>query len=292
MKVNNLLMAVPALLLGTGWAVAQEQPYGYVNFNLKPAPVYWAPQHELSLYGCQTEVTTREWYRDGQNNLVWGEDDQVLPEVPYGYQEDEFGNTYYVSKYYMASPPVFAYDGKDPNAPAVIGLVIPDRFTFFGQKPVQIVNLDYSILEPVYLSYVSANYGYDDGVHPSCDSLGLDLVPLNMACTDFPWLLKSATPTILDAKGASGIARLRNEPDQNRVFLAHTAPDSGYLDCDITILDDILLYHEVFFVTEEGLSKSLSLTDFYLNEAANGQQIQLACRTRSEPPAGCQPPAE
>ena len=123
----------------------------------------------------------------------------------------------------------------------------------------------------------------------SCGDLGVDLIPLNIRCKDFLWRNKPSTGSIREAKGASGIGRLKNEKGQNQVFLPSYGPNGeDCLDCTITILDDILLNHEVFFATEDGFSKTISLTDFYKK---NGHEmpIPLACRPRFELPAGCKP---
>lgn len=263
----------------------------YVNFSLEEAPTANPGRHELSLYGCNTEVTTRNRSWNGKNNLEWGVDDQVMTGVPHGWQETRDGRKYYVSKYYMASPPVFDTLNKgyrDQVQRAIIGLVIPDQFTFFGERPVQKVNLDYTILEPVFLNYVGVDYDYvDDLGNPSASDLGLNLVPLNIQCKDFRWLNNGDTYTIMNAQGASGIARIKNEKGQRQVFLPSYKPNGeDCLDCEITILDDILMDHEVFFVHEGQLVKTISLTDFYKTYGSE-KKIQLFCRLRKELPAGC-----
>ena len=94
---------------------------------------------------------------------------------------------------------------------------------------------------------------------------------------------------MIGAKGASGIGRLRNEAGQNQVFLpSYDAEGEECLDCTITILDDILLNHEVFFVTDDGWYKTISLTDFY-KKYGQGKSIGLACKPRFELPEGCKP---
>ncbi|WP_420387066.1 hypothetical protein [Roseivirga sp.] len=293
-----VLFCASLLLLSTECSNQDESWYesrfGYVNFNLGESPVKPPQRHELSLYGCNTEVTTRERVWNGEKNLEWGVDNQVFTDVPYGYREEE-GRRYFVSKYYMASPPVMEMmnGGESSNEQAIIGLVIPDRFTFFGEKPVQIVNLNYNILRKVYLNYVNVDYYYKvDKDQMSCGDMGVDLIPLNIQCKDFEWLNKSETEPIFDARGASGIGRLRNEKGQNQVFLPSYQPNGEEcLDCTITILDDILLKHEVFFVMDDGYSKTISLTDFYQKNGQN-KSIPLACAPRFELPEGCKPPKD
>lgn len=261
---------------------------GYVNFNVGKNPQGFDDRQEVSLYGCNTEATTRIPIFNGQKNLEWDAKNQVLPGVPYGYRE-EGGKRYFVSKYYMPSPPVFKKNGKNDSTTVNIGLVIPDRFTFFGEKPVQIVNLDYEILEPVYLNFVDVSYDYKiDNATQSCAEMKVDLIPLNIQCKDFRWINKYSTPAIIDAKGASGIAQLRNDTLRNRVFLPSYKVEDEFLDCQITILDDIMLHHEVFFVNESGdLVKTINLTDFYKRNFGLKTKLNIACGVRYDLPAGC-----
>lgn len=257
----------------------------YVNFNLGASPVPDPGTQEVTLFGCNTIVR--------KEKLVWDEKNQILEDVPYGFQEAEDGRIYYVSKYYMASPPVIQQTetkAQKKDSTVHIGLVLPDRFTFFGEKPVQITHLDYTILEPVYLNFVNVDYHYDDGINPTCGELGVNLVPLNIQCDDFRWLNKNATAGIRDAQGASGIARIYNKPQQHQVFLPSYRKEGDFLDCGLTILDDILLDHEVFFATEQGLVKSIDFTEFYEDSPVLNKDIKLACRVREIPPAGCLEP--
>jgi hypothetical protein len=279
---------------------AQTTAPGYVSFNLGKSPVPSQTKQELTLYGCNTmvRITTNDsvlyvttdsvWRKE--KSLTWDSSGQVFVDIPYGtYGKGQ--NQYFVSKYYMASPPVFETKVSSKNKMdsvkiANIGLVIPDQFTFFGEKPVQIVHLDYTILEPVYLNYVGINYNYTSGTEKSCTDLGIDLVPLNIQCADFAWIDKKGSK-IVGAKGASGIGRVRNEDGQRQVFLPSYVSDStNFLDCEITILDDIIKGYDVSFVTDQGQVKSLNLTDFHKNNSKNGK-INLTCKSRTQLPVGC-----
>ena len=290
-KAINYLCAILLILCSTA-AYAQrdtlqQYPGAYVNFNVRPSPISNPTPHEVSLYGCNTEITTTATIGD----LQWNQDNQVLPGVPYGPQKDG-GKNYFVSKYYMASTPVFNAPPSDTDVPVIIGLVIPDQFTFSGNRPVQIVNLNYSILEEVYLSYSNVDYYYSDGQEPSCADLGVDLIPLNLSCDDFGW---SNTELLPGAQGASGIAFIRNDTVKhlNRIFLPSNELGKEYLNCEVSILDDIMLHHEIFFETEEGRTKSLDLTAFYTTHPKT-EQIKLYCKARAieDIPAGCQDPTK
>ncbi|MFT6947719.1 MAG: hypothetical protein ACJARP_002147 [Vicingaceae bacterium] len=280
-----VLNAICLLLFASSTAQEAEliEPTGaYVNFDLKKAPNPNYGRQELSLYGCNTEVTTRSRYWNRDINLQWGVDNQIFNEVPFGEQLKD-GRSYYVSKYYMASPPVMKmpYNGKKVN----IGLVLPDHFTLFGDNPAQMVRLDYSVLEPVYLNYIKVNYDTITNTGKSCTQLGVNLVPLNIECKDFAWREDGPTP---NARGASGVARIKNEASQNQVFLPSYQDNDKYLNCSLTILDDIMLKHDVSFLKEDGsLVKSINLTEYYSINAMKGTEIQLVCKARTVPPSGC-----
>jgi hypothetical protein len=257
-----------------------ENETAVVNFDLRTAPTPNYGRQEISLMGCNTEVTSRDRYFLGDTNLKWGASNQIFKDVPYGWQTDE-GRSYHVSKYYLASPPVMKtpYDGKQVN----IGLVLPDHFSFFGDKPAQLVRLDYSVLEPVYLNFIPVEYETKED--SSCLKLGVNLIPLVIECQDFNWRSDGPTPA---AKGASGIARIKNEDNQRQVFLPSYQYQDDYLNCNLTILDDIILKHDIWFKTSEGLQKSINMTQFYSNPVMKNTSILLHCKSRNVNPPGCQ----
>ena len=117
----------------------------------------------------------------------------------------------------------------------------------------------------------------------SVGSVKSDLVPFNIQCKDFKWIDKN---DIMDAKGASGIGRIRNEDGQRQFFVPSYLPDSLCLDCEMTILDDILKDHEVYFAFGDSLSKKMNLTDFHENTPK--KKVDLFCLTRENGlPPGC-----
>lgn len=259
---------------------------GYVNFNLGPYPAAGvSPKTQtVSLYGCNTVYTTDTGTWNGIHSLSWDTDNQVLSKVPYGYRMGK-NYPYYISKYYMASPPVFHSTDYDKDTTVTIGLVLPDHFTFFGDLPVEVVHLDYNILQSVYLNFVSANFDYNDSLNTqSCAAQGVNFIPINIECTDFPWDTQNITTY---GKGASGIGSFQDSATLNRVFLPSIAKDSNYLNCSVTLLDDIMPDYEVFFSTTEGLIKQIDLTTFYKTHQIPEDQLNLVCIPRTEPPSGC-----
>jgi hypothetical protein len=115
-------------------------------------------------------------------------------------------------------------------------------------------------------------------------------VPLNVECNNFAWREGGPSP---DARGASGVARLKNDSMNRQVFLPSYDSSANYLDCRIRILDDIMLKYGVSFLTKKGDSvKSIGLTQYYTNKVIKGTAIQLVCKKRTVLPAGCKKQGE
>ncbi|MDY8135008.1 hypothetical protein [Aquimarina sp. 2201CG5-10] len=291
-----------ALLLFSSALLAQNTlpstTTGYINFNVGSSEIQ--PQKEYSsqgvtLFGCNTIISnnsTENW-SEAPNGLQWNTKNQVFANLPYGYQIDKKTNApYYVSKYYIASPPVFLRnkEGKPtPNTQYDIGIVTPDEFVFKGDKPVQSVYLDYDILKLVKIKYIPVVFD------ASFDLWKVDVVPFKVECKDFPWLDKEVYN---DAQGASGIGSLnRKIPPLTRLFLPYyedeVTPNQSkqFLDCEVTILNDILFHHEIYFKVNGEKRYSINLKDFY-NKHKNDKkmEITLYCDYRNELPCGCKEP--
>jgi hypothetical protein len=216
----------------------------------------------------------------------WNTSNQVLSNVPFGFQKDAVTQEeFYVSKYYIASPPVFKKGGQnDPNTLYDIGIVTPDQFVFEGKKPVQMVYMDYNILQPMYIEYIDIEF------ESSFENVGYGLVPFKVECRDFPWISANG---INNAQGASGIGALRKDSTNiGRLFLPYyyennpeqqnsTITVKNYLDCEVTILNDILFNYEVYFVVNGELKTSINLKDL------KNEKIKFRSVYREELPEGC-----
>lgn len=261
MKKLLLFLAFPVCLVSD--LCAQTTTTGLVSFNTGRSPVEDSAVQKVSLFGCNNIQVNAE--------LFWDSEGQVVGHIPYGPRESD-GKSYFLSKYYIASPPVFRHLQK---ARPFIGLVIPDRFTFQGDRPAQIVNLDYRILEPTYLNPVAANFDYaDDGLAP-CKEQGVASIPINTECPDFPWRN--------GALGASGIGQLT--ADGSGAFVPSLKKNEDLLQCSVTLLDDVMLDVEVFFASDNGRTKTLNLTELL----RTGGSMNLLCvpRKPGDIPAGC-----
>tara|TARA_R110001592_G_scaffold146692_5_gene370889 strand:+ start:4914 stop:5804 length:891 start_codon:yes stop_codon:yes gene_type:complete len=259
---------------------------GFVNFSLGETTLPHAKTQDLALFGCNTNITMDSKYWNGPDGFQWGKANQVLSGIPFGYKKDTVtGGSYYVSKYYIASPPVFKAGGQnDPTTLYDIGIVTPDQFVFNGEKPVQMVYMDYNVLEPMYIKYIDVEFD------SSFKDLGVDFVPFQVECNDFPWRDVNG---IDGAQGASGIGSLTKDATNiSKLFLPYyyVSDSEGeepsvivpkYLDCEVTLLNDILFHYDVFFVVNGEKHTTLNLKDF------QNEKISFHAEYREELPAGC-----
>ena len=267
-------LVIVALILLANSVFADDA--GVINFNVNKPPVPPTQRQEVNLLGCNNEVRT--------TYVEWDRDNQIVRDIPYSLEARISGSNkpYWNTKWYVASPPIpLVKEGEITN----IGIVTPDRFVFSGENPARIVDLDYTILEPVFLQYVKVNYNYKPTVRnerlQSCAEQGVSFVPLNTSCPDFPWSN--------GAEGAAGVGFLKNEPGHREVFIPTTDQNGTRpLQCGVTVLNDILLDYEITFATLEGPSASADLTQAY----NNGDTLQLMCvrRAQRDLPEGCAPP--
>jgi len=255
---------------------------GLINFNLGKSPVSDSPVQPVSLFGCNETINT---------NVFWDTNNQIVGDIPYGKRRSKKSDKeYFVSKYYIASPPASRHQQKSNSKksnsknskqkPPYIGLVTPDRFTFHGKKPAQIVYFDYRILKPTELKFVSIDYHHKNNAKNTCASLGVDSIPVNTQCSDFPWRN--------GALGASGIGDITKQ--SNRVFLPliGEGKEKKPLNCTVSILDDIMLDHDVYFLDKDKRQvRTQSLTEHYINN----QDMTLVCyrRDKKDIPIGCRP---
>lgn len=268
--MRKIIITLSILTLSFTTTISSAES-GIVNFNLGKSPVNDPPVQSATLLGCNTVVNT---------DLFWNTDNQIVGNIPYGEQKTESGTPYHVNKYYVVSPPAFR-KGSAPNSDKqrpFIGLVTPDRFTFRGDKPAQIVYFDYRILKPTYLTHVQVDYSHKNNNGNSCTDLKVDLVPINTHCKDFQWRN--------GALGGAGIGTTTQA--NNKIFLPLEGEKKTPLHCEVTILDDILLEHKIHFVSSSGeKTKTADLTQYH----KNNEQLKLVCETRpaNALPPGCLP---
>lgn len=266
-----------------------NNPGAYIKFNVGNSTLKHNKYQKVTMFGCNTVVVVDSGSPKNFGGLSWNKANQVVSGIPYGRHYDKrTKKEYYVSQYYVASPPVFEMgpDNKpEKNTIYDIGIVTPDQFSLIGDKPVQQIFMDYDILKLMYIEYFPIEF--DSTFNHTIDSL----VPFTVECGDFPWL---DSTKLNGAKGASGIGYLSNDTShKGKLFLPYyygnkTATDSVklYLDCEVTILNDILLNHEVFFKIDTTICTSINLKDY----SDGKKKLAFTRRYRKGIPCGCKKP--
>jgi hypothetical protein len=257
---------------------------GFLSFNFGTTTFPPNKYQKVSIFGCNT-ILTDSVLTQNPHNSKGRNPNQVLSGVPCGWQIDQgTKESYYVSKYYIASPPIVKKLMGDTLYD--LGIVTPDEFDLIGDKPVQLVYMDYNVLKPLYIEYLPIEF---DASFKNFDTA---TVPFQVECKGFPWL---DTNGLQGAKGASGIGYLKNNVmHTGRLFLPYyykegkSTNDSVkvYLDCQVTILNDILFHQEVFFKIDDTLFSSINLKDY----KDRRQKLKFSRKYKKELPCGCKEP--
>lgn len=280
---------------------APKKP-AYVNFSLGTSTLQTTQGHTIALYGCNTSVAANTKHWKGPESFTWNTPNQVVSDIPFGHQVDQKRKeSYHISKYYIASPPIIQLANPNdkidnPNTLYDIGLVTPDEFSYDGRKPVQMVYLDYSILQPMHIEYIPVEFDASFDDIKKQHNINTDLIPFRVECYNFPWI---DTPKIKDAEGASGIGAIKKGSKENRFFLPYYYPENSagtiaskkekkYIDAQVTILNDILFHYEVFFDVDGYKTKSINMKEFRKKHA--GSNIKLHAEYREDLPCGCKTP--
>lgn len=267
-------------LLAQAQTTPAEDQAAYINFSLGHSTLAHQKYQQATLLGCKTTVVVDSAYMPGFDGLVWDQSNQVISNIPYGPQFDKSTlESYFVSKYYIASPPVFT-PPMTGNTIYDIGLVTPDEFELKGDKPVQLVYLSYDILQPMYIDYIPVVF--DSALILATDTI----VPFRVEGVNFPWL---DTLGIQNAKGASGIGYL-NTCKSEKLFLPYYYEKIGpldsvktYLDFEISILNDILLGYEICF-GEDTVNCTSKVNLKHMQDATS---IYLSLKKTGIVPDGC-----
>ena len=269
-----------------GQNIAPPGNTGFINFNFGAAtPSFHLGKYQkYSIFGCNTIISDSVMTQPPYNSKRRSPN-QVLSDVPCGWQVDN--NTkerYYVSKYYIASPPLLKIGKSDTLYD--LGIVTPDAFELIGDKPVQLVYMDYNVLKPLYIEYLPIEF---DSTFKNFETA---TVPFQVECKGFSWL---DTNGLIGAKDASNIGYLKNNSiPKGQLFLPYyykqgkSANDSVkvYLDCQVTILNDILFHQEMFFNIGGTLFTSINLKDYKDRK----QVLKFSREYKKELPCGCKEP--
>lgn len=253
----------------------------YINFNLLGSTLKDTKAQQISLYGCNTSITLDNTSITGPKNVnnqitikgpkgfVWEKENQIVSGIPFGYQTDTITHKkFYISKYYIASPPIIKKNTNITKTSYDLGLVTPDAFTLKGDKPTQLVYLNYNILKEIEIAYIPVKF------LDSFDKLNVNLVPFNVSCNDFPWRDKNG---IINAKGASGVGALNKKEGINQLFLPYIDNNAkkDCLNCKVTILNDILLDHKIFFVIDGKKRETINLKEYHQKKGKDAIKLKV-----------------
>lgn len=281
--IKTLLFGLSVCLCHTG-LVAQNnyvpEAVGSVNFTLGSTSLKPSMKQTVSLYGCNTRITINGKNWNASDSLEWGKANQVLDSVPFGPQIDtETQKPFYISKYYIAAPPVIR------DAVFNIGKVIPDYFSLDAENQKQSVYFDYTRVINTQVKMVKVTFD------SSFINTGINILPINIECKDFPWIDSTQANEI----GASGIGDLQMSKTANfsGLFLPYyyndsTHTDSTFLNCEITILKDIIPHHKVEF--EINGDKTNRMTTINLTKFQNDSITLVSSGIKTKMPCGCKKP--
>jgi hypothetical protein len=261
---------------------------GTINFGLGNSTLPHGKYHQITLCGCNTNLTPSSVLWGGpKKGFTWDTSNQILSDVPYGEQKDTLTNeTFHISKYYIASPPVFQkllQTKKEKDTLYDIGLVLPDTLSLSKEKTSQMVYLDYNLLKPIYIKYITVEFD------STFDSLNIHFIPFRVVSSDFPW-----QDSEVGSQGASGIGKFDRKSTDTaaQLFLPYyyekaSNADSTrkYLDFEVSFLNDILFHYEVFFLVDGVPKSSINLKEYVVK----GSKLQLTARYQKELPSGCKP---
>jgi hypothetical protein len=275
---------------------------GYVTFNLGENSFQETKDQPMLLFGCNTQLTPTSPHWHGPTAFKWNTSDQVLSKVPFGPKTDSLGTKYHVNKYYVASPPVVRK--VNDSVQFDIGLVVPDQFIFDGKSPVQEIYLDYSILEKQFIIHIPIE------LDSSVINSKVKHIPFKVECSDLPW---KDTDRIKNGQGASGIGAYQQVKsnkkskskskgsgsfNSNEFFLPYTVKgtDIKTYNTEVTLLNDIMLYHEFKFVKLKNDNSgydtisTIDVQDYYNHHQKTPVKMIAIKRDKGDIPCGCQPP--
>ncbi len=258
------------------------------------------------LSGCQTAqitftgITPTKYINDSQpltiyacnnttikSSMRWKK--RVVRKIPYGWQTKN-GKRFYLSKYYIASPPV-------PNSfavgkPLTLGVLSIDSFSILNAGENVNVFMDYKKLKPIELKDIAVNYSANADGEDSCLDKNVNEVPINIRCPSFEYTNNQGIGL---GKGIALLSRItdgKKLTHLGKLFIPTNIQTKHPLEkCTVEILNDIILDQEVFFETNSGPKEKIDLTEAYHAYNNNDQEVYLSCRTREEGeiPTGCLP---
>lgn len=252
----------------------------FVTFTGEAPAKYEQSKQPLTLYACNnTQIDLHmEWNKENRNK------------VPYGFQTKD-GKDFFISKYYIASPPL-------PNSfsagkPLILGVLSEDHFPLFEPEMNVNVFMNYKLLKPIQLGFLSVNYSNGGSGIDNCIDQNINTIPINIRCPSFEY---TKDDKIGLGKGIAQLSRVKNSngqlTDEGQLFIPLNIETKKALEhCTVEILNDIIAEHQVYFGSADHYQEKLDLTHAYEAYKRQGKHVNLYCRARpeEEPATGCNP---
>jgi len=275
MTLSKLLLSLASLTLS--FSVASES--AFVTLSGAAPFEFEGQQQPLTVYACNNTAVPLE--------MKWTEEN--LEKLPYGTQSKD-GKNFFISKYYVASPPL-------PNSfssgqPLILGVLSVDHFEVTKAGQNIDIFMDYERLKPIELGYLTVDYTAGDDDVANCADQGINTIPINIRCPSFEY--REGNKVGL----GKGIAQLsRNTPsgglsDKGQLFIPLDIENKQALEgCTVKIVNDIILDHQIYFGTTENHEATIDLTQAYIAYKNNKTPVNLFCRSRpkNQPAEGCHP---
>lgn len=262
-----IILATALVLFMFVWLSLGES--AYVTFSGAAPKKYESDSQPLTLYGCNNTKVA--------HNMQWSKSNKK--EIPYGHQSND-GKDYFISKYYVASPPL--PNTFSPDQPLILGVLSKDHFSLTeADQNVDIV-MDYTLLKPIELGFLTVDYSHEEDGVASCLDQEINVVPINIRCPSFEYASGGKTGL------GKGIAQLdRNAKDgvlgkHGKLFIPLNVESKVPLEgCTVEVLNDIILEHEVFFGTPDNHQEKINLTQAYNAFNSGGKNVMLYCKARA-----------
>ncbi len=270
----NIKILIIGLLISSGLANAAEERT--VAFSGTIADKYKNEEQPVQVFTCdnyqQTPTFSLCW--DGSTspscvNTTEANENINDHQFKYGQTGDIF-----LTKYYLASPPAPLPSAN--GGPVVLGLLKPDdQFVLTENAEAIAINMDYTLLQAVYLSDITIDYkkGFNCTAIQSCN------IPVNTVCPIFPYDPSSGKKSGV-GKGIGLMSK--DDNSQGKIFLPFT--DRALekpLQCHVSILNDIIKDYTVHFVEHDGKNKptttdKINLTNAYIQQNTPGSDYSLS----------------
>ncbi|WP_395375946.1 hypothetical protein [Marinicella sp. W31] len=256
-----------------------------VTFTGTAPEKYETNKQPLEMYACNNTSIV--------HNIAWGEKNPKT--IPYGRQVKD-GKEYFISKYYIASPPL-------PNKfvskePLILGVLSKDHFTLDRADQNVDIFMDYQLLKPIHLAFLPVVYTRNESEAEYCLEKNIHKIPINIRCPEFNYTQYGKEKTGKSIGLGKGIGQLKMKSQagelvaEGDLFIPIDKDTKKALEnCTVEIVNDIILDHQIYFGSAQNHHQKINLTQAYKAYKLNEEHVTLYCKARpeNEPASGCGP---